>query len=509
MAGGCRARKEPAGWSLVVSTLTLDVGEWAQENFGGCDLGDVRRTRRAVTVAQQMAEHPDGSTPDQAEEWSDLKAMYRLFDADEATFTALATPHWRRTRSLARGTVLLIGDTTETDFGIRRAVAGLGPTGDGYGLGFFLHSSMMVDAGRGEILGRAGQELFYRQPVPKDENSYQKLPRSRESEVWGRVVELVGPPAEGVRFVHVFDRGADNLDVFCHCRAQRTDGVIRAAQWHRVVEEADIDVTDAATTGTATNQVDITSIAETNQRDSSTRLSLRAALAKQPLSGTYELSVGATKDHEARTARLQVRFARVTLRRPKRRTKDQRAIDFQELTQWVVETREVDPPKGVQPLPWVLWTSLPVTSFDDAWQIIEDYERRWLIEEFHKAIKTGCRLESRQFLEAHRLEAVASFTCVLAVRLLPLKTVATTTPDLPAARVVPAIWLKMLSALRKRKRTTVRDFFRHLAGLAGGLMRKRDGNPGWITLWRGLDKLLLAIRGFVAMNQRCGSVQVF
>jgi Transposase DNA-binding/Transposase DDE domain len=465
-----------------VSCLTLDVGEWAQENFGECDLGDVRRTRRAVTVARQMAEHPDGSTPDQAEDWSDLKATYRLFD--EATFAAVATPHWRRTRSLARGTVLLIGDTTETDFGLHRAVTGLGPTGDGYGLGFFLHSSMMVDAASGEILGLAGQELFYRQPAPKNENSYQARQRSRESEVWGRVVELVGSPAAGVRFVHVFDRGADNLDVFCHCRQQRTDWVIRAAQLHRVVEQAGLEAAE--------------------QRAGATRLSLRVALVKQPLSGTYELSVAATKDHEARTAKLQVRFAQVTIRRPKRPTKYQRALDFQELTQGVVETREVNPPKGVTPLHWVLWTSLPVTSFEDACQIIEYYERRWLIEELHKAIKTGCRLEARQYLEAHRLEAVAGFTCVLAVRLLQLKTVAPTNPDLPAERVVPAIWLKMLSALRKRTLTTVRDFFRHLAGLGGFLLRKRDGNPGWITLWRGLDKLLLAIRGFVAMNQRCG-----
>ena len=194
----------------------------------------------------------------------------------------------------------------------------------------------------------------------------------------------------------------------------------------------------------------------------------------------------------------------MTIRRLQRRTKYQRHIGFQELTQGVVETREVDPPKGVKPLHWVVWTSLPVTSFDDAWQIIEYYERRWLIEEFHKAIKTGCRLEARQFMEAHRLEAVAAFTSVLAVRLLQLKTVATTSPDLPAERVVPKIWLKMLGALRKRKLTTVRDFFRHLAGLGGFLMRKRDGNPGWITLWRGLDKLLLAIRGYIAMNQRCG-----
>ncbi len=107
-------------------------------------------------------------------------------------------------------------------------------------------------------------------------------------------------------------------------------------------------------------------------------------------------------------------------------------------------------------------------------------------------------------MEAHRLEAVAGFTSVLAVRLLQLKTVATTHPDLSTSRVVPPIWLKMLSALRKRKLATVRNFFRHLAGLDGFLMRQRDGHPGWLTPRRALDKLLLAIRGFVAINQKCG-----
>ena len=100
---------------------------------------------------------------------------------------------------------------------------------------------MMVDAANGEIVGLAGQELFYRQPAPEGENSYQALQRPRESEVWGRVIEQVGSPATGVRFIHVFDRGADNLDVFCHCRQQRTDWVIRAAQLHRTVEATDAE----------------------------------------------------------------------------------------------------------------------------------------------------------------------------------------------------------------------------------------------------------------------------
>lgn len=455
--------------------LTLDVAQWAEENFGSCDLKDERRTRRAVKVAQQMAERPDGSSPDQAEIWSELKAVYRLFDCDDVTFKSLASPHWQRTRSLARGDVLLIGDTTETDFGYHRCVEGLGPTGDGYGLGFFIHSSMMVEAQTGEIMGLAGQDLFYRQPAPKNENSYRALQRARESEVWGRVIDEIGPPPTEARYIHVFDRGADNLDVFCHCHQQCTEWVIRAAQLHRKVEN-----------------------------EHGTKRTLRASLECQPLSGAYEMPVRATKKHPARSARLHVRFTRVTIRCPKRKTKYQRHLNFQEITQWVVEAREVRAPEGVKPLHWVLWTSLPVESFDDAWRIIGYYERRWLIEEFHKAVKTGCRLESRQYREAHRLEAVAGMTCVLSVRLVQLKTVATTLPDLPAAKVIPKIWIQMLSALRQKTIVTVRDFFRHLAGLGGFLMRKGDGEPGWITLWRGLDKLLLAIRGHVRLRHKCG-----
>lgn len=464
-----------------MANFTFDVAEWAEMNFGTCELGDARRTRRAVVVAQQMAERPDGSTPDQCERWGDLKAAYRLFDADDVTFAALAEPHWRATRRAACGTVLLLGDTTEIDFGVHRRTEGLGPTGDGYGRGFFLHNSLMVEAETREIVGLAGQELFHRQPKPPGENSYQASQRKgRESEVWGRLVDAIGPPAEGVQYVHVFDRGADNLDVFAHLVRQRSDWVIRAAQRHRLVieETADGPAEPAA---------------------------LQSVLDRQPLLGTYELDVRPTKTQPARRATLEVRVARVTLPRPKKRLAPYlRSIGFESLTQWVVEAREVDPPAGAEPLHWVLWTSLPVESFADAWRIIEWYEARWLIEEFHKALKTGCRLAARQLQTSARLEAVAGMTSVLAVRLVQLKTVAKNAPDTPADRVVPLSWLKMLRALRKKPILTVRDFYRHLAGLGGFLMRKHDGDPGWITLWRGIEKLHLALRGHEAMQERCG-----
>jgi hypothetical protein len=459
-----------------MSHVVLDVEQWAEKQFGSCALGDVRRTRRAVKVATEIASYPDGSTPNQIERWSDLKAAYRLFDQPSVTFQTLTAPHWRQTRGGASGVVLLISDTMETDFGIHRNVEGLGPTGDGGGRGFLLHSSLMVHPDTREVLGLAGQELFYRRPTGRAaENSYRRTQRSRESEVWGRLIDLVGPPAAGVRYVHVGDRGADNMEVFCHCRQQQSGWVIRATQLKRIVE-------------TPTGR----------------RLHLERWLAAQDLLGTYELSVRATAKEPARTARLEVRAAPAILITPRRKTPYLRQIGTQRIVEWVVEAREVKPPAGATPVRWVLHTSEPVLGFEDAWRILEFYEARWLIEEFHKCLKTGCRIESRMYMTARRLEAIAGMLSIVAVRLLQLKSIARKHPETPAERVVPKVWLKMLRALRKTPIRTVRDFIRHLAGLGGFLMRKGDGEPGWITLWRGVNKLLQCLRGAQAIHWKCG-----
>jgi hypothetical protein len=459
-----------------MSFLVLDVAQWAEKQFGSCGLGNIARSRRAVKVAAQFASNPDASTPDQIERWSDLKAAYRLFDQEDVTFTALAEPHWQQTRGLATGTCLLISDTTETNFGGDRHVDDLEPTGNGRSQGFLLHSSLMVQADTREVIGLAGQELFYREPrQDPDENSYQRTQRARESEVWGRVIDLVGVPATGVTYLHVCDRGADNTEVFYHCQQQQCGWVIRAAQLHRRGETPE-----------------------------GRRVKLSDWLAAQPVLGTYELSVRATANDKPRIARLEIRAAPFILTLPKQKSDYLRKVGPQGIAEWVVEAREINPPKGATPVRWVLHTSERGNTFERAWQILEYYEARWLIEEFHKCVKTGCRLESRLYQTAARLEAVAGMLCVLAVRLLQMKSVARRQPELPAERIVPKPWLEMLSALRQRPMRTVRDFFRHLAGLGGFLMRKGDGEPGWITLWRGFEKLLLCLRGARAARRKVG-----
>jgi hypothetical protein len=459
-------------------TVSLNVDQWAEEQFGSCKLGDRRRTARLVQYAAQAAADPSSSTPKQTESWSDCKAAYRLMECDDVTFEAITAPHYRATRARSGGTWLLISDTTETHFSGMH-VQGLGPTGDGKGRGFLLHSSLMVRPDGQEIAGLAGQVIHYRRPVKREPGGAQRLRRkNRESVIWSQVIDQIGVAPEGVRFLHVFDRGGDQFELFCRMARHATGWVVRAAQLHRWILSPQGE-----------------------------RLKLSDYLATLAVAGSYQVDLPANKKQLARTANVEVRFGPIRMPRPKHISAWVREADIREISMWVVEAREIDPPRGVQAARWVLWTSETVQRFDDAWCILGHYEKRWLIEEFHKALKTGCRLEGRQYEAAHRLEAITGILSVLAVRLLQLKTVARNEPQRPAAEVVPRRWITMLQRLRKTppKRTwTVRDFYRELAKLGGFLGRKSDGEPGWITLWRGFEKLHLCLRGANAIHEQCG-----
>lgn len=170
-----------------------------------------------------------------------------------------------------------------------------------------------------------------------------------------------------------------------------------------------------------------------------------------------------------------------------------------------MELKKEHPPEGVEPLHWVLLTSEVIASLNNAQECLNHYKLRWGVEEYHKALKTGCRVEHRYYETAARLERVTGMLAVLAVRLLQIRSLADDDPDQPAHEVIPRPWGKVLGRVRKRSENTmtIGQFVRHQAGLGGHLGRKRDGHPGWITLWRGLEKLLL-LRGAQLKSQKCG-----
>lgn len=462
----------------MVSLRELEPEVWSERQFGTCHLGDERRTRRLVTYARQMAEKPDASTPRQTENWADCKAAYRLFEQQDVTFEAVTAVHYRNTLDSLSGTYLVISDTTEIDFGYQSPRVGLGRLTAKHRRGFFLHSALVVDAQDGQIMGLGAQELFTRS-IGKQPRVHRVACRKRasEAEVWGRVIDRIQPTNGDVKLIHVCDRGADNFDVFAHLDVKQDSWVIRAAQLTRKVRQSD---------GT---------VAKLNQ-----------VLDAAGVIGTYQVYVAANRKQQARWAVVEVRTTSVTLLRPREgSTAFVMDRDIRELESNVVEVREVDPPKGCPPIRWVLYTRESVASYAAAEQVIEFYERRSGVEEYHKCLKTGLQVEQRRYQSVDRLEPVIGVTCVQAARLLQLKEVARTAPETPAKRLVPPEWLEVLRKILKRPRPTqtIREFIRALASLGGFLGRKSDGEPGWQTIWRGLDTLLLAIRGYRA-GQKCG-----
>lgn len=461
-----------------MSQCLLEPRSWSQAQFQDCQLGDSRRTERLVRYAQQMAEKPEAPTTQQAELWSDCKAAYRLFSRPEVTFDAVVEPHHRQTQQLAPGTYLVISDTTELDFGYLRDVPGLGRVGGTQHRGFFLHSALVVAADEPRVIGLAAQELFTR-PIPKVPRvgSAARKQRVCETAVWRQVMERVRPAGDGVKLIHVCDRGADNFEVFCQIHRQQAGCVIRAAQRHRIVQR-------------------------TNGRADP----LQVLLEEAAVLGTYQLSVTRNHGQSSRTAQVEVRSVALVLPRPRSGVSQfVRDSGVPEIPLSAVEVRERHPPPNETALQWVLYTTEPAATFRQAWRVIEFYERRPVIEEFHQGLKTGCRVESRQYRHADRLAPVIGLIGVQAVRLLQLRELSRREPNRPAAEVVPAAWIKTLRTILRRPRPldTVREVLHAVASLGGFLGRRHDGEPGWKTLWCGLETLLIALRAW-PYQRKCG-----
>ena len=136
-------------------------------------------------------------------------------------------------------------------------------------------------------------------------------------------------------------------------------------------------------------------------------------------------------------------------------------------------------------------TTGPVTDAASALERIEWYRLRWVVEEYHKALKTGCAMEQRQRQSAPGLRALLGFLAIVAVRLLPWRPVARTLPETPASPVAEPELVETVVRLRGglANRLTADQFWRAVASLGGFLGRKGKGDPGWQTLWRGWQRL--------------------
>jgi len=328
-----------------------------------------------------------------------------------------------------------------------------------------------------EMIGVADQLYEIRKPRPANEpgdNSKVRQERVRESHYWQTQIERIGPAPAGARWVDVCDRGADIYEFLLACREQNHGFIVRAAQ-DRALED------------------------EQGRKAVQTLFTVAREL---PELGRFELYLRERNGQPARTAQLAVAATRVRLRAPQRPGNPSGKLPG--LTCTVVRVFEVDvPAEGKKPLEWILLTDAEVADFAGALEVGLKHSARWLIEEFHKGLKSGLGAEKLQLERAPRLFAAIAIMSLAALRLIDLRDAVRENPDTPAeaAGVLSKVELLVLRKKLKRPIRTIGEIALAIGRLGGHMNRKGDGLPGWQTLWRGMKKLRLLTQGFLLAQE--------
>ncbi|MBK8399184.1 MAG: IS4 family transposase [Leptospiraceae bacterium] len=144
----------------------------------------------------------------------------------------------------------------------------------------------------------------------------------------------------------------------------------------------------------------------------------------------YNIIVPRKKGVQIREATLQVKFKEVTIEPPSNLINRN---SYSKIKLYAVTTNEINPPKDVDPIHWFILTTIPVLNFDDAFEIIQWYRQRWVIEIFFKTLKSGCNIEKYQFHTFERLKKILAIDSIIAWRILFLTTFGRECPDLPAS----------------------------------------------------------------------------
>lgn len=441
--------------------------DWAEEEFGAAELGDHRLERRLVTLARDFYARPLATLPEACGTRAKAKAAYRFFDHDEVTMERVLSPHYEATtaRVAEHSVVLAVQDTTFLDYSTHPATVDLGPIGtqsqNGL-IGLVVHDTMAYSL-EGTPLGLLQIQCWARNPNEKGKRTrrYELPIEQKESYKWLRSFQAAREAQRRcphTTVVSVGDREADLYELFeLASRSADNPKLLVRAERKRLVQGEQGPLWDF--------------------------------VHSQHVAGIWKLHVPRRGNRPARTASLEIRFTTVELRPPKRKSR------LGSVRLWAVEAREKDAPGGIQPIHWMLLTTLEVNSLQEATEKLEWYSLRWQIEVYHRTLKSGCRIEQRQLRDADRLEACLAIDAVVAWRIAHLTKLGRETPDVPCTVFFEEAQWQALAVFVTRNPTppttppSLREATRMVATLGGFLGRKCDGQPGTKTIWIGLQRL--------------------
>jgi hypothetical protein len=417
---------------------------------------------------EDFANRPTDSIPQAAGDWGQVKATYRFLDNDRVTEADLRCAAARDTARCcqAHEVILAVQDTTSLNLTANDAVAELGPIGPGdLARGLLMHTTLAVSA-EGLVVGVLGQQLWARprrgQPGPQEKESAKWLngiDQAREA-----LHEPGGPPP---RLIHVMDREGDAYEVMQWVDDTGDSAIIRSAQ-DRLVEGPLRTAHDA--------------------------------VREQPALDRQWLTLPRSHGRAARDALVEVRVRSVTL------TPDREKYPHAWAMTWtLVEVWEPNPPPGEEAVHWRLWTREPAGTADEVWEVVRKYTYRWPIEEFHLALKSGCRAEALQLETWPRLTKALVLYSVVAARVVSLRDRSRAEPEAPATVLLSTDECVVLTARFGKAKPapglTLRQAVLWIGRLGGHLNRKGDGMPGVRTLWRGLRDLGLLVEGYRVANR--------
>ena len=449
------------------SRLKHEPRDWAEEEFGGASLGDDRRTQRLLALGRCFYGRSQASIPQACGTLANTKAAYRWLSSKHVNLKDILAPHQEATtRRIAEHPVVLsVQDTTSFNYSSHPALEGTGPIGsreDGP-KGILMHDTMAYTT-QGLPLGLVDVQVWARDPADFGKKHRRAaLPiEMKESSKWlqsFKATAAVQAQCPDTTVVSVGDREADIYELFVLALSSQDNPelLVRAEQDRLVADGQE---------------------------------HLWPHLKQQPVCATQLVQVTRTKTAKERIAHLEIRFAPIELQPPRGKKR------LKPVKLWAVLAVEIDAPPEVQPLEWMLLTTIAVANPEQSLEKLEWYTKRWGIETFHKTVKSGCKIEERQLATVPRIENCLAIDLVVAWRILHLTMLGRETPELPCTVFFEEHEWKALYAFTARdlravpvQPPTIREAMRTVAGLGGFLGRKSDGEPGVKTLWIGLQIL--------------------
>lgn len=486
------------------------MADWVTKEFEAINFGDKRLNDRLKLCVSQAAGIGE-STPDRAKSLADLKATYRLIDNPKVQMEDIVSCHNQSTidRCGKHTRIYLAQDTTEVDLTKpSQRVVGAGPLGTSKRQGFFYHPLYAVTE-EGLPLGAVDQVIWTRDPASLETPAKERIAErqracfeEKESHRWLEMIqsgEQIARSLPHVQFVMVADSESDIGEVLCEAAElpENYDFIVRQSCSHSITAAIDSATGESLTAG-----------------------SVDEALSQAQWRGERVVNVGGreapqTPDdkkrarkqaREPREATLSIRAITATIAGPRRSG----GGSLPDVVVHVIEAIEQNPPADDVPVRWVLFTTLPIATVDDLFDVLDGYCVRWTVELYFKTLKSGLKIEDMKYETLERYVIAFSMLTVVAWRVEYLKGATRSDPDSSCEKYFPpSEWMAITAFLRRpcdrAKPPTVREFMISIAQLGGYINKKSQGDPGSKTIWRGMARFDTIVQAFAAFNQMtCG-----